>query len=284
MKITLVYNPESGSSRPLSELRRLFEAHNITISEAIQVKKGFMAQLKTPIKNCEYIAVIGGDGTISSIAGLIAGTEATLIPLPGGTLNHFTKDLGVDQDLEIAIKNIKAAKPRHVDVASVNGLFFINNSSIGMYPASLHARKRLEDTLGKWPAAVIGSLRALMRYRTYDVTINNKHLTTPFVFVGNNDYKLDTFGPTGRESLTGGILSVYILNSKTRWGLVKVFVHALTGQLHILSDFIAFKTTSFTITSRHTRLSVSRDGEVSHLTTPLTYKIEKVRLKVLSGS
>lgn len=281
MKITLVYNPSAGSARPLHELRKLFDAHNITITNVVSVKKGFEAKLKAPIKNGEYIAVIGGDGTISTVAGLIANSDATLVPLPGGTLNHFTKDLGINQDLETAIKNIKAATPRRVDIASVNGLFFMNNSSIGIYPASLHARKRLEDTLGKWPAAIVGSLRALIRYRTYDVTINDKRLNTPFVFIGNNDYKLDTFGPAGRNTLTEGVLSVYVLNSKTRWGLVKVFAHALTGKLNILNDFISFKTTSFTITSRHTRLSVSHDGEVSHLTTPLTYKIEKAQLKIL---
>lgn len=281
MKITLVYNPNSGSARPLHELRELFDAHEITISDVVSVKKGLEAKLKTPIENSEYIAAIGGDGTISTVAGLVASSEATLIPLPGGTLNHFTKDLGINQDLEAAIKNIKAATPRRIDIASLNGLFFINNSSIGIYPASLHARKRLEDTLGKWPAAIIGSLRALVRYRTYDVTIDGERLNTPFVFVGNNDYKLETFGPAGRDTLTEGLLSVYVLNSKTRWGLVKVFAHALTGKLNILNDFITFKTTSFTITSRHTRLSVSHDGEVSHLTTPLTYKIEKGQLKIL---
>jgi diacylglycerol kinase family enzyme len=281
MKITLVYNPRSGSARPLHKLRELFDAHDITISSVVPVKKGFETKLKTPIENGEYIAVIGGDGTISSVAGLVAHTNATLIPLPGGTLNHFTKDLEIDQDLETAINNVKTATPRRIDIASVNGLFFINNSSIGMYPASLHARKRLEDTFGKWPAAIIGSLRALVRYRTYDVTINNRRLNTPFVFVGNNDYKFDIFGPAGRNTLTEGVLSVYVLNSKTRWGLVKVFAHALTGKLNILNDFIAFKTASFTITSRHTRLSVSHDGEVSRVTTPLTYKAEKAQLKIL---
>lgn len=280
MKITLVYNPRSGSARPLHELRELFDAHDITISHVVPVGKSLRAKLKTPIENGEYIAVVGGDGTIGSVAGLVAGSDATLVPLPGGTLNHFTKDLDIDQNLETAIKNIKSATSRRIDIASVNGHFFINNSSIGMYPASLHARKRLEDMLGKWPAAIIGSLRALMRYRTYDVTIDDEQLNTPFVFVGNNDYKLDTLGPAGRDTLTDGVLSVYILNSKTRWGLVKVFAHALTGKLNILNDFIAFKTTSFTITSKHRRLSVSRDGEVSHLTTPLIYKIEKAQLKI----
>ncbi|MNH50117.1 putative lipid kinase [compost metagenome] len=281
MKITLVYNPKSGSARPLQELRNIFDTHGITITRAVPIKKHFKAALKAPIENGECIAVIGGDGTISAVASLVVGTKATLIPLPGGTLNHFTKDLGIDQDLMTAVANVKTARPRTIDIGSVNTLFFINNSSIGLYPSSLHARKRLEDTLGKWPAAVIGSLRALMRYRTYDVEINGQRLSTPFVFVGNNDYKLDAFGPEGRTTLAEGVLSVYIVNALTRWALVKVFAHALIGKLDILSDFIALKTTSFTITSTHARLSVSRDGEVSRVRTPLTYSIKKAQLRIL---
>ncbi|MCY1374330.1 hypothetical protein D9M69_616670 [compost metagenome] len=124
-------------------------------------------------------------------------------------------------------------------------------------------------------------MRALIHYRTYDVTVNGKHVTTPFIFVGNNDYSLDTFGPAGRRSLTEGTLCVYILNSQTHRELVKVFMHALIGKLDILDNFITFKTASFTITSKRARLSVSRDGEVSHINTPLTYSIEKAQLKVL---
>lgn len=281
MKITLVYNPKSGSSRPVTELKKLFSVHGITVSNAVPIKHGLHAALKTPINNSEYIAVIGGDGTIGTVASLLAGTNATLIPLPGGTLNHFIKDLGINQDLETAIKNLKTAKPRRIDIASANNLHFINNSSIGVYPASLHARKRLEDLFGKWPAAIVGSLRALIRYRTYEVEINGQHLVTPFVFVGNNDYRLDALGPERRTSLTEGVLSVYILNSSTRWALVKVFAHALVRRLDVLGDFIAFKTTSFTITSKHARLSVSHDGEVSRVSTPLTYSIEKAQLNVL---
>lgn len=281
MNITLVYNPKSGSSRPFRELRQLFRSCDITISHVVPMKKHFEAGLKTPIKAGEYIAVIGGDGTIGAIANLVADTKATLIPLPGGTLNHFTKDLGIDQDLEVAVKSLATAKPRKIDIASVNGLHFINNSSIGIYPASLHTRKRLEDKLGKWPSAVIGAFRALVRYRTYAVEINGQHLSTPFLFVGNNNYSLDTLAAPSRETLKEGVLSVYILNSKTRWALAKVFVHALTGKLDILDDFIALRTTSLTINSRHRRLSVSHDGEVSHLNTPLKYSIDAGSLKIL---
>ncbi|MFZ2836464.1 MAG: diacylglycerol kinase family protein [Candidatus Saccharimonadales bacterium] len=281
MKVTLVYNPKSGSSRTLAQLLTIFNQHDIEISKSIAIKKGFEAEVTIAIETSSHIAVIGGDGTISSVAGLIAGTNTVLIPLPGGTLNHFTKDLGIDQDLETAIANLQKAVPRSIDIGTVNNLFFINNSSIGLYPASLHARRRLEDRLGKWPAALVGSIRALVRYRTYDIMINDQHIKTPFLFVGNNDYKFDKFGPEGRTQLDGGILSVYVLNSRTRWALVRTFAHALVGKLDTLDDFVAFTTTTLTITSRHRYISVSHDGEVSRTRTPITYSLNKAQLTIL---
>lgn len=281
MNITLVYNPKSGSSRSLAELRALFTKHGITISKVIPIKKGFETQLKTPIENSEYIAVIGGDGTISAVAGLVAETCAILIPLPGGTLNHFTKDLCIDQDLDSAIADLATASTRSIDIAQVNNLYFVNNSSIGLYPSSLHVRRHLEDRLGKWLAALIGGLRVLIRYRTYDVAVNGQHVTTPFIFVGNNDYQLDTLGFQGRTSLSGGSLSVYIVNAHTRWGLVKVFAHAIVGKLNISNDFISFKAKSLTITSKHRHLSISHDGEVSHVEPPVTYEIKSKKLTIL---
>ena len=281
MNVVLVYNLKSGSARSLTELYTLFKKYGITVSKAIPIKKSFEHHLKDPIKNSEMIAVIGGDGTISAVAGLVAKTNATLIPLPGGTLNHFTKDLGIEQNLEKAIEQLTTAKPRSVDIGRINDTYFINNSSIGLYPSSLHARKRLEDYFGKWPAAIIGGLRALVRYRTYEVSINNQLIKSPFIFAGNNDYKLESFGLQGRDRLDTGLLSIYIVKSQSRWSLLNIFAHAAIGRLNSLDDFISFKTESFTITSKQTRLSVSHDGEVSHITTPITYSIEKKQLKIL---
>lgn len=281
MNVVLVYNLKSGSAHSLTELRSLFKKYGIAISKAIPVKKTFEQELRHPIKNGEMIAVVGGDGTISAVASLVAKTNATLIPLPGGTLNHFTKDLGIEQDLERAIEKLATAKPRSIDIGRINDTYFINNSSIGLYPSSLHTRKRLEDRLGKWPAAIIGGLRALIRYRIYEISINDQHIKSPFIFAGNNDYKLESFGLETRTRLDAGILSIYIVRSRSRWSLLKIFAHAFIGKLNSLDDFTSFKTESFTIASRHSHLSISHDGEVSRIATPVTYKIEKKQLKIL---
>lgn len=281
LSVTLVYNPASGSAMSLDDLHELFDKHDVVIDSTVTISKTLKRELRAPTKSGATIATVGGDGTISAVAGLIAGTGATLLPLPGGTLNNFTKDLGVPQDIDKALGHAVAAKPRAIDIASVNDNYFVNNSSIGLYPQSLQTRKRIEDRLGKWPAAVIGGIRALVRFRTYSVTIGNETLRTPFVFVGNNDYRLQTKQGPHRTQLDKGVLCVYIVKASTRLGLVRLFIVALFGRLRSEKSFDYRTAQSMTIDSdKHRSVHVSHDGELTTLSMPITYQIHGGTLNI----
>src|SRR4051812_34210334 len=54
----------------------------------------------------DAIVAGGGDGTVSRVAGDLAGTGLAFGVLPLGTLNHFAKDLGVPLELEDAVGTI----------------------------------------------------------------------------------------------------------------------------------------------------------------------------------
>lgn len=281
MKLVVVYNSKGGGKFTATSLKELFAAHNVEIEKMIPVDDSLDEAIAPFISSGVTIAVIGGDGTISSMAGKIMGSKATLAPLPGGTLNHFTKDLGVNQDMNEAIANLQAASVHLVDVGTVNETVFINNSSIGLYPSSLRFRDRFEKFLGKWLAATIASIRALVRFRTYRVTVDDETFTTPFVFVGNNIYKLDGVNGGVRESLDGGVLSVFIARTSSRIVLFKIVLFAVIGKMRLLDEFDERQTTKLRIESNRKRMSVSRDGEVRHIKPPLVYEIKKSMLRVL---
>lgn len=281
MNIVIVYNPKSGSALSKKELRKKCDAVNIKVKAYIAIGDGFEHTLKPFIRTGAHIAVIGGDGTISAVAGLLAGTKATLIPLPGGTLNHFTKDLNIPQDIDQALERLATLSPRSIDVASVNTVFFINNSSIGLYPTSLRSREHLESFLGKWTAAVVATWRALVNFKTYTATIDDQTVTTPFVFIGNNRYKLDTIGGTSRTRLDEGILTVYITKTQSRRALLKIALFALIGHAKQLDTFEEFFPTTITIETNQSELSISHDGEVTKLKNPLRYEIQPATLNIL---
>lgn len=281
--IILVHNASSGSALPPSKLRRLCTDAGFTVVKSLKLDEHIRSKLRPYLTRDFSIAAVGGDGTISAVAQHVAGTPAVLIPLPGGTLNHFTKDLGIEQDIATALRAARHTTPRRIDIASANDLRFINNSSIGLYPQSLRTRKLTERVLGKWPAAVYGVLRAFVRYRTYHVVINDQAFDTPFIFVGNGDYHLTSNTINGRISLDDGKLSIYIVRSNSRAALVRLFCRALFGKLRSDHEFIHFTTTSLTIETRRRTVSVSHDGEVSKLASPITYSIHPKSLWITTS-
>lgn len=279
MNVVLVYNPRSGSACSIDELRQKFARHAIKIQKVIQLSNSLVKDLEPYVRSGSTVCVVGGDGTMSAVAACLAGSRAVLMPLPGGTLNHFTKDLGVPQDIDDAVAVLKHSKVHEIDSARVNDKTFINNSSLGLYPSSLRTRARFEDHLGKWPAAVIASVRALLRFRTYKVTINHKTFYTPFIFVGNNTYVLEAASVT-RTRLDEGKLSVFIAKTTSRWTLAKILLYALIGHAHTLDDFEIYQATSLTVHTKKAALSIARDGEVERMQAPLRYTINSKALRV----
>lgn len=286
-RVIVVYNQKSGSSVSSGELRSYFTKAGFEVTAMVAVSPSLEKRIKREVGNDPklVVAAVGGDGTISAVAGVLAGTSTALIPIPGGTLNNFSKDLGIAQDVEGAIKRAATASIRRIDTTEINGTVFLNNSSIGLYPRSLRTRKAAEQKLGKWPAALYGVLKAFVRLRLYDLEINDTHLQTPFLFVGNNDYKFDRtssgFGRRGR--LDEGTLSVYIIKGTTHWAVIKTLVAALFGRLNEESSFLQYRVTRLHITSRRTRsVSVSHDGEFDSYAMPLTYQSNPQSLGVIA--
>ena len=281
-KIVVVYNKKSGSAESRQQISDYFRAANLAVDTFIPIGSSLKDDLSPHLNKQAIIAAIGGDGTISAVASLLVDTKATLAVLPGGTLNNFSKDLGINQDLSTAIGDLLSSEPISIDTARVNDTTFINNSSIGIYPQSLNSRKRTEDRLGKWPAAVIGMLRVLIRFRTYRVTIDGQSFDTPFIFVGNNDYKLENLNDTRRESLREGVLSVYIVKSAQRRDLLRIFFAALRRKPHTIDELSIHRPTQLMIeTKRPHTISISHDGEVSRTQTPISYVAQPRSLTVL---
>ena len=227
----------------------------------------------------DLVLVLGGDGTMSNIANLLKDTGAILMPIPGGTLNHFTKDLGIPQAVPDALQYFKSAKKTKIDVGQIDGKTFINNSSIGFYSDSLFERDEHEKTYGKWPAMIISTLKAFLRYRTYKVTIDGKQYSTPLIFVGNNKYVVRGLA-FQRSSLTDGTLSVYIVRGRSRLNLFFAFLSLMRGQKNIPKKLKSFTTKEVTLATNHT-LRISRDGEYDKLPSPLRYKIQASSLNIL---
>lgn len=270
----------------LTDLKKAFEDAGISVIEACRVNRNIHSHLKPYFGQKDIIvAAYGGDGTLSRVAGALAGTQTIFAPLPGGTLNHFTKDLGIPQDLEEALQKLKKSKPKRIDLACVNDRVIVNNSSIGLYPSALQMRDEMtRKHIAKWPAAVIAHFKAFWRYYPYVVTINGETFRTPFIFVGNNDYALEQRLIGRRKRLNEGVLSVYAIVCAGRLALLRILIRALFGQVGSLDEIKIWKPKQLAIHTKRSRIRISRDGEHETISTPLEYKIMAGALLVIGSS
>lgn len=234
----------------------------------------------------EVIVAAGGDGTVNSVAAAVIDSDKILGVLPLGTLNHFARDLGIPFDLEEAARTIIAGHTIEVDAAEVNNRIFINNSSLGLYPMIVREREKRER-LGfrKWPAFVWATLQALRRNPFLDVRlrVNGTLLdrTTPFVFVGNNEYAMDLFNIGMRDRLDRGVLSIYITQGTSRLKLIAMAMRAVVGRLRNDKDFLALRSNEVQIHTARKRVRVAFDGEIEVMAAPLQYRVRSRALRVI---
>ena len=229
----------------------------------------------------------GGDGTINTVASVVAKTDCALGVLALGTLNHFAKDLGIPLGLDEAIAVIAAGVSTKVDTGEVNGKLFLNNSSLGLYPTIVRDREHQQHRFGrgKWLAFASATISALRRYPFLNARLKIEgveHLRkTPFVFIGNNAYSMSGFTLGQRETLTAGVLSLYVAQRTSRFGLLRLALRALFGRLRQARDFDALLVREIVIETRHRQMQVATDGEVTRMSTPLHYRIHPQALRVL---
>ncbi|MEO5859337.1 MAG: diacylglycerol kinase family protein [Pyrinomonadaceae bacterium] len=290
--VHVIVNAGSGSvleDETAQSLRERFVAFGIRAEVHLAHSGKDIVRLAREAAENEADLIIagGGDGTISTVAIEASAAGKTLGILPLGTLNNFSKDLGIPQDLNAAVRVIAEGEVRQIDLAEVNGRIFINNSSIGLYPKIVVRREQQQEKLGrgKWAAAFWASLRVFRISPFLKVAIELDGKTferkTPFVFVGNNEYEMDMYNIGRRPSLEGGKLSLYFLHREGRWGLLMLLWKTVTGGLKQWKDFEAVETEHVTIRARRRRIRVAFDGETDIMRPPLEYRIRPKALKVI---
>lgn len=290
--IGVVVNPRSGYvarhgvAALCSEITAALPDSEIKVLMATASVAGLCADLLAHGAAC--IAVAGGDGTVSSVAGHLAGGEIPLGVIPAGTFNHFARDVGVGRDVATALRTLSHGRAVSVDVASVNGRVFLNNSSIGAYASMVHVRERYERRLGKWRALLWAAWLVARRAHSIDLEIveanQRERLSTYLLFIGNNEYQLRPGHLGQRAALDGGHLACFALERTVRLRLLPSVFHLLRDARMHRKVFRAFSTTEMTVTlstRRHGRIAVACDGEVLELVLPLVYCSLPRTLKVI---
>ena len=133
----LVVNAASRrGAEAFEEARDKLVAAGVELIDARAVKQPerLNGEVTAAIDRAPMVIVGGGDGTLSESIDYFLGKDTVFALLPLGTANSFARTLGIPLDLDGAIDVIANGVARHVDLAAINGDYFLNNAALGLAP------------------------------------------------------------------------------------------------------------------------------------------------------
>jgi diacylglycerol kinase family enzyme len=259
--VVLVANANAGNRlgpEPAEQLRA--QLPGIEILEA-EEGEDLLRLLRRAAARARVLGVVGGDGSVSAAADVARDADLPLLIAPAGTLNHLARDLGMEE-VEGAVHAVRQAEAVRMDLGEIDGRTFVNAASVGLYPHLVASRERLEERIGKWPAALWGTLVILVRERPVTVEIDGRRRLAWLLFFGNGRYRRGGLAPTRRARLDDGVLDVRLVHAEVPWARTRLVASVLTGRLGRCRSYEARTARSVRIRTPDGPATLAHDGEV----------------------
>ena len=263
----ILLNPGSGSADENlgEELQSLLPNATLLCAD---LDGDLGAQLDAAIERSAPLAlgVCGGDGTVVTAVDAALRHDLPLAVFPGGTLNHFARDVD-SLDVDATRDAVAAGRAVRVDVGEVlldeaEPTVFVNTASLGGYPDAVRLRERWESRLGKWPAAAAAMIRVLAAAQPVDMSIDGRPTSVWMLFVGNGRYAPSGQVPMSRPDLNAGTLDVRYLRADRRWSRARLLWAAATGTLANSPTYVHANTDSIAVQLQGSPVALATDGEV----------------------
>ena len=260
--VVLVINPASGSgtgARVIAEAKRALPEMEIV---EVDGSDDLEAALRAAADRAEVLAVGGGDGTVSCAAGVALQTGKPFAVFPGGTFNHFAKDIGCDTVAK-TVAAIREGSIGCVDVITLNDKdTVVNTASIGAYPVFVRTREKLEHKIGKPLAGAYAIFRTLRREASVRIAYDNKELQTSLFFLGNSVYLPSGFAPSRRSRMDDGLIDVRILETGRPFATLRLVTSLALGRLVRSPLYHEMRVPEFHFRSVDGPTALAHDGEV----------------------
>ncbi|MFF2557548.1 bifunctional phosphatase PAP2/diacylglycerol kinase family protein [Nocardia sp. NPDC058058] len=225
--LVLLVNPVSGAAGydPYDDVVAALPAATVYRTEpgrdVVEHLRTLLAEYTGEVR---AVGAAGGDGTIAAAATVALGHDLPLVVIPTGTLNHFARDLGVYDLLEV-VDSTGVGEAVAVDVASVEletatgsrTHHLINTASLGAYPDLVRLREKWQGRWGKWPAFAVALVIMLRRAEPIRIRFEDRWHDVWFVFVGNGPYHPHGAVPAFRSRLDAGLLDVRWVRADVRF-------------------------------------------------------------------
>ncbi len=294
MRIIAVLNRDGGTLRTMdlaafcATAVAIFARHGHQLDCQIVSGSEVDAALRKAATSTGVDAVLagGGDGTISTAAGIAYETGMPLAVLPAGTMNLFARALKVPLVLEEALEALAAGEIGAVDIATANDRTFVHQFGVGVHARLVRIRENL--SYGSRYGKMLASLRAIGA-----AAINPPQFEAEFhtgagiekrrvsgIAVSNNPLGE---GQIHADRLDGGVLGVYVAAPLSTSALLKLVADVFMGTWRASPAVTEKEVNEVTLhfPKRKRGAHAVIDGELIKLDRSVTLKIHPGALKVV---
>lgn len=230
---TFLVNPTSGGGAapgavvPVArELREAGATVDVTYSPGPQA---MAALVSAAVDRGDVVVSVGGDGMLSSLAGLVSAAGGTLGVVPAGRGNDFARMLGVPDDAAGQARLLLDGAVRRVDLVAVTGLKDERRVVAGSVYAGVDARAAEIVDRARWMPKKLqypyAALRSLATYQPgrYVVSVDGIEHTyeAATVVVANSAYYGKGMQIAPPAALEDGLLDVVVIEAAGRLALMR---------------------------------------------------------------
>ncbi|MFF2848953.1 bifunctional phosphatase PAP2/diacylglycerol kinase family protein [Streptomyces sp. NPDC058001] len=226
--LVMVVNTAAGTPERMRPVRDALPHAEIVECAGPEVA----AELEKAASRAVALGVCGGDGTLNTAAGVALRHGLPLAVLPGGTLNHFAYDLGIE-DPRDTVRAVERGDAVAVDVGRFRSEktsgYFLNTFSLGAYPELVRERERWSRIGGRL-ADVVAAVHVLRRDHPLEAVVDGRRRPLWMLFAGNCTYSRMGLTAGRRVDLADGLLDVRAVHGG-RWPGIRLLGAALAGPL-----------------------------------------------------
>jgi len=273
MKALLAVNPHSRLGRRLGErVRGELRRRGIELIEDAR-----------RLGEVDAIVVAGGDGSFARWIerALARGVPMGLVPL--GTFNDLARTLAIPLDVEGACEVIARGVARAIDVARVNGTYYVSEASVGVSSRVARLqRERDKQRLGLL-AIVVSALGAVRHMRPFHAEIGYEgkveRVKTIQLTVANSNH----FGgviTVADAAIDDGWLDLYSVEIGTLVEAIQVAGAIAAGRRQGERALRAYRAAAFEVVTRRPH-RITADGEPAG-STPARFEVLPKALRVFA--
>jgi diacylglycerol kinase (ATP) len=227
----------------------------------------------------DAVLSVGGDGTVNMIIQRLAGTDVSLLVIPGGTANDFARGLGSSSNIKLIAQTIRQNVKKKIDLININGKFMATNGGLGFAAEVAKEINELRKTFphfksfmklsGKSIYSLFLAKKLLNKeIKSYKFKISsenfNEILISPLILINNQPTLGGDFKVAPLTDHQDGTFNVTIFKHQNRLELIRCILKILHGNFPSKDkNLVSFETHSIKIELlENESISFFGDGEI----------------------